>query len=74
MKDHDNIVRSASLNRIYMDNNLVISYIQPVDVSAELENCFSTELQSRILETASGEKVAEKDPLKEDPDASKLIE
>lgn len=36
MKDHDNVVRSASLNKIYMDNNLVISYIQPVDVQAEL--------------------------------------
>lgn len=31
-------------------------------------------MQSRILETASGEKVVEKDSQKEDPDGSKLIE
>jgi hypothetical protein len=36
MSDHDKIIRSASLNKYYIEKHLVIGYIQKVDVLDEL--------------------------------------
>jgi hypothetical protein len=36
MSDHDKIIRSASLNKYYIEKHLVIGYIQKVDDFDEL--------------------------------------
>lgn len=37
MEAHDKVVRSASLNKLYLESNLVIGYVRKTDTSLELQ-------------------------------------